>query len=227
MSEVRSWGLHVLEDVPDQRDASRLAILNGALDLFVDVGMRRASMNDVARRARISPATLYRKFANKSGLIEAVALRETRRFLADMDDLLDSERRSGAPAGEQIVSLALAVIDGIQHNKLLQRLLSTEPELVLPLLTTQGGPVLALGRDYLTTVIRRMQDEGLLPTYDAAPMAEMLARLALSLALTRDSVIPLDDDEAARAFFRAHILPALDLRAGASIDQEVTNDDEL
>ncbi len=201
------------QDEPEA-DASRAAILDGALAAFVDVGVRRTSMGDVARRSRISPATLYRKFAGKSGLVEAVALREARRFVADMADLLEDVRRSGGDAEEQIVELALAVIDHLQRNKLLRRLLQTEPELVLPVLTTGGAPVLALGRDYLTGVLRDFQADGLMPDFDPVPMAEVLARLSLSFALTPDTALPLDDQEATRAILRAHIVPALGLPAG-------------
>jgi hypothetical protein len=87
---------------------------------------------------------------------------------------------------------------------------------VLPLLTTQGAPVLDLGRTYLRGVLERLQREGVLPPYDPEPIAETLARLALSLALTPESVLPLDDDKAARALFRAHIVPALGLQGPAA-----------
>ena len=209
--------LFSVPDSEDDPDASRGAILDGALAAFLDVGVRRTSMGDVARRSRISPATLYRKFAGKSGLGEAVALREVRRFLADMDDTLDATRRDGGDAEEQVITLGLNVIDWIRRNRLLRRLLETEPELVLPLLTTPGAPVLDLGRSYLRGVLERLQREGVLPPYDPEPIAETLARLALSLALTPESVLPLDDDEAARALFRAHIVPALGLHGPTMI----------
>lgn len=205
----------------DPRDASRGAILDGAMAAFLDVGVRRTSMGDVARRAGISPATLYRKFAGKTGLIEAVWLREARRFLADMDDTLEEVRRAGGDAEDQVVTLALAVVDAIRRNRLLARLMQTEPELILPLMTTQAGPVLALGRDYVTGVLSRLQGEGLLADFDPEPVAEVLARLSLSLALTPETVLPLDDEEQARQLFRAHIVPALGLsgQSAATTDE--------
>jgi len=213
---VKKTALFAVSDSEDEPDASRGVILDGALAAFLDVGIRRTSMGDVARRSRISPATLYRKFAGKSGLVEAVALREVRRFLADMDDTLEATRQEGGDAEEQVITLGLAVIDWIRRNQLLRRLLETEPELVLPLLTTQGAPVLNLGRTYLRGVLERLQREGVLPKYDPDPIAETLARLALSLALTPESVLPLDDEDAARALFRAHIVPALGLQERAA-----------
>jgi AcrR family transcriptional regulator len=202
-------------DEPDtEADPGRATILDGALAAFIDVGVRRTSMGDIARRSRISPATLYRRFAGKSGLVEAVALREARIFVATMDETLDGVRRWGGDAEEQIVELAVAVIDGLQRNKLLRRLLETEPELVLPVLTTAGGPMLAIGRDYIAGVLRQLQADGLMPDFDPVPMAEILARLSLSLALTPETALPLDDQAATREIFRAHIVPALGLPAG-------------
>jgi AcrR family transcriptional regulator len=156
---------------------------------------------------------LYRRFASKSAVVQAVGIREVRRFLADADDLLAELQDQGADVETLLTELGLAVIDGIRRNKLLQRTLRTEPEIVLPLLTVNGGPVLALGREYLTEFIRGLQRQGRLPSYDAEPIAEVMARLALSFALTPDSVIALDDPDATRATVRAFLVPAV-MQAG-------------
>ena len=100
---------------------------------------------------------------------------------------------------------------GIRDNRLLRRLLATEPELVLPRLTVDGGPVIELGRDYVADFIRRLQAEGTLPAYDAEPVAELLARGAVSMALTTPTTIPTEPGEAARRFVRDHIAPLLGL----------------
>ena len=190
-------------------DASRGAVLDGALEAFLDLGMRRTSMGDIARRTGISPATLYRRFASKSSVVKAVGLREVRRFLADADDLLAELNEQGADVETLLTELALAVIDGSRRNKLLQRLLRTEPEIVLPMLTINGGPVIDLGREYLTDFIHGLQRQGRLPSYDAEPIAEVMARLAVSFVLTDKSVIALDDPDAARAAIRSFLVPAV------------------
>ncbi|MFL6089707.1 MAG: TetR/AcrR family transcriptional regulator [Aeromicrobium sp.] len=190
-------------------DASRGSVLDGALAAFVDLGMRRTSMSDIARRSGISPATLYRRFASKSAIVQAVGLREVRRFLADADDLLAELQSQDADVETLLTELGFAVIDGIRRNKLLQRLLRTEPEIVLPLLTVNGGPIIALGRDYLNEFMHGLQREGKLPPYDVEPLAEVMARLAVSFALTPDSTIALDDPDATRAIIRAFLVPAV------------------
>jgi AcrR family transcriptional regulator len=182
-------------------DDDHADVIDAALSAFLEFGIRRASMNEIARRAGISPATLYRRFAQKSDLVLAVGLREVRRFIAEVDARIDPS----ADAREQIVEQFVGFLVGLRRNKLLIRLLDTEPETVLPLLTVRGAPVLMLGRDYLADFIRRLQASGSITDFDAEPVAEMLARVSLSLALTPQTSMPLQDEQAAREFAREHI----------------------
>jgi len=189
---------------PEDRNQSR--VLDAALLAFLDFGVKRTSMVEVARRCGLSLATLYRRFASKSDLIEAVALRQSREFVNGVDEVLARQVDRDAGAEDQIVELFVAFIGGLRENQLIHRLLATEPELVLPFLTTRGAPIIELGRDYLSEFIRRLQSEGKLPEYDPEPLAEMIARTAVSMALTPQTVIPVGDDELARTFARDHVV---------------------
>ncbi|MBC6450126.1 TetR/AcrR family transcriptional regulator [Actinokineospora xionganensis] len=191
----------------EREDPTQPEILDGALSAFLEFGIRRTSMGEVAKRSKLSPATLYRRFAQKSDIVRAVAIREAHRFIADVDARIDQD----ASAEEQVVEGFVAFTQGVRRNQLLTRLLVTEPEFTLPLLTTEAGPFLALGRDYLAAITRRLQAEGKLQPYEPEPVAEILARLALSLVLTPDGVIPVDDVDAARTFARTHITPLVRL----------------
>lgn len=184
-----------------QADADRDRVLDRALATFLEFGIRRASMAEIAKRAMLSPATLYRRFATKGELVQVVALREGRRFIAYVDRSVDHT----APAADQVVEGFVAFTVGIRRNALLSRLLVTEPDAVLPMLTVSAGPLLAMGRGYLAGVLGRLQGEQKLPGFDTEPTAEILARLALSLVLTPDGVIPIDDERAARRFAREHV----------------------
>ncbi len=191
----------------EPEDGERAPILDAALDAFLDFGIKRTSMGEVAKRSRLSLATLYRRFTQKPELVRAVGLREVRRFLAEVDrkvGTLDPDT-SGE---DQIAELLVTFLRGLRSHRLLVRLLATEPEIILPHLTVDGAPVLELGRDYLVEFIERLQRENKVPAFDPAPVAEMVARTALSLALTPQTVIPLDDDDAARQFARTHIAGA-------------------
>ena len=188
-------------------DRNQTPVLDAALLAFLDFGIKRTSMVEVARRGGLSLATLYRRFAGKSDLIQAVGLRQAREFIDEVDAAVQRQIDRDASAEDQIVELFVAFLDGLRGNRLLERLLKTEPEIVLPYLTVQGAPVIELGRDYLAEFISRLQAEDKLPHYDPQPLAEMIARSSLSMALTPQTVIPLDDDAALRRFAREHVVP--------------------
>lgn len=192
--------------VRTQRKDQDQTVLSAALLAFLDFGIKRTSMGEVARRGGLSLATLYRRFAGKTDLIQAVGLQQTREFIDGVDAAVQRQIERDAGAEDQIVELFVAFLAGLRSNKLLDRLLQTEPEIVLPYLTVKGAPVIELGRDYVAEFITRLQREGKLPEYDPLPLAEMIARTALSLALTPQTVIPLDDDAAAREFARDHVV---------------------
>lgn len=187
------------------RQTDRDPILDGALDAFLDFGVRRTNMAEIARRAGISPATLYRRYAQKSDLVAAVGLREAEQILAAIEEAVDLT----APPLEQLTVVHLTVAHRLRSNKLLQRVLATEPETVLPKITVEADPILQIGRDYLAAFLTRLQAEGHLPAYDVRPVADCLARLAQSEVLT-PSVEPLADD-AARVFVRDHLAPFIRL----------------
>ncbi|MCA2209108.1 TetR/AcrR family transcriptional regulator [Nocardia rosealba] len=181
-------------------------LLDSALSAFLDFGIKRTSMGEIARRAGISPATLYRRFESKNDLVEAVGVREAQRYVGEIDERV----RAVTEPEDRLVEIFVAFVTTIAGNELLRRLLGTEPEMILPKLTTDAGPILAVGREYLADKLREVQAGS--PDFDPDLVAEIMARLALSLALTPDGLIPLDDAEAGREFARRTLLPMVGIR---------------
>jgi AcrR family transcriptional regulator len=68
-----------------RRSARRRQILDGALRCFARVGFSAATMGDIAAAAGLSAANLYRHFASKDALVEAIALDRHRRESALID----------------------------------------------------------------------------------------------------------------------------------------------
>ncbi len=63
--------------------ARRDAIVTAAAEVFLEIGYERASMDEVARRAGGSKATLYKYFASKEALFETVVRNYSARFLTE------------------------------------------------------------------------------------------------------------------------------------------------
>jgi len=184
-------------------DATTERILAAALAQFEDFGIRRTTMEDVARRARVSRITIYRRFAQKERLVEAVILGEAHRFFAELEAAvvgLDSVE-------ERIVEGFARTLETAREQRLLNRLLRTEPELLLPHLTTEGGPVLAAGTAFLEKQMRIARSG--VPKRDMRAVAELVARLVLSFLLTPESSLALDSPAEARRFARRWVAPLM------------------
>jgi hypothetical protein len=69
--------------------------------------------------------------------------------------------------------------------------------------------VMVMARDYIAGWIRDLQAEGRHLGADADIVAEIYARLALSLVLAPDGRIPMHDDAATRAFATTYLVPLL------------------
>ncbi|MEU1549659.1 TetR/AcrR family transcriptional regulator [Nocardia sp. NPDC005745] len=201
----------MLQRILEKPVADGEKLLESALSAFLDFGIKRTSMGEIARRAGISPATLYRRYESKNDLVEAVSVREAQRFVAS----IEKQVRTVSGNDDQLVEIFVAFIGAIAGNELLRRLLRTEPDLILPRLTTEAGPILTVGRDYLAEKLRELRDAGGTHDFDADLVAEIMARLALSLALTPDGLIPVSDRDAAREFARRTLLPMVGVRVSA------------
>jgi AcrR family transcriptional regulator len=178
-------------------------VLDAAMDTFLDFGIRRATMTEIARRAGVGVATVYRRFPQKGGLVQATVTREVQRFIADVD----SKIAHASTPTEEVVECFVAFVVGAREHPLLRRILDTEPDIALPALTIAGGPVVALGREYVAQKIRRLRGGDAAHSDDVDMVAEIFARLAQSMVLTPDGRIPSEDDEKTREFARRHIAP--------------------
>src|SRR3954471_5204291 len=131
-------------------DVTADRILSAALEQFEDFGIRRTTMEDVARRAHVSRVTVYRRFPGKEHLVAAVIVAEAQRFFAELElavGALDSVE-------ERIVEAFVHTLAAAREQRLLNRLLRTEPAALLPHLTIEGGPVIAAGTAFLARHMR-------------------------------------------------------------------------
>jgi len=176
-----------------------------ALDQFADFGIRRSTIDDVARRAGVSRVSVFRRVASKRGLVEIVIAREIRRGMTE----LDAAWERGQSLEERLVLGLSSAVRYVSGHPLFDRLLRSEPEFLLPLLTVDGGPVLALYRSLIADRLRVEIRAGRAATADVDVAAEVIARLALSLLLTRQGEITLDDNDSVLALVRLVLEPML------------------
>ena len=184
-------------------DPSTEAILDAAVVEFERHGLRRFALEDVARRAGVSRTTIYRRFANKDELVAAVVERENVSLFADIAAEL---KQAGPQANYYVEAFTLSILRFRRH-RVLNRMMSDEPALVLE-----------LGRRHYDAAIERMAD-ALREIFPAGfadrigeegvdDLADTILRYA-AMALLLPGARPLETADDIRAFATQHFLPSL------------------
>ena len=180
-------------------------IAQAALEQFTEFGIHRTSIEDIARRAGVSRVTVYRNVGSKDEVIRLVMAREAQRAMKEIDQALTGEQDPG-----RAIEIGFAfLVRFVRDHALFDRMLRTEPETLLPSLTTDGGPFLAFYRTLIAERWSIMQDAGIIAPVNLGRAADAAARLAISLVLTPSSVVDADDPDAVAAFAREVLLPML------------------
>ncbi|WP_280457595.1 TetR/AcrR family transcriptional regulator [Nocardia carnea] len=185
-------------------------ILDATLGRILQVGIRRSSLDDIARRCGLNRVTLYRRFSGKNALIEAALSREIARILAEATAIASTTEGVDA----QIEETVLFVLRLTRTHPLVTQLLAVAPEEALGFYTVRGEEMVSQGIDYIAGVLTAGQEQGVLARYDPRPVAELVARMAHSLMLTPSAGIDFDDEQSARAFIRTTIVPLMKYGVG-------------
>ncbi len=190
-----------------RRPDRRADLLAAAADRFLAVGIRKTTMEDIARGAGAGKATLYRHFGNKDAVIDALLEREGQRFERRMQTAVG--RLDTATA--RIEAAFLTGVDFFVQHPVLTKGRDEEPGLLLPRITANGGPLVRRGLDLFAGLIADGVDAGELRPVDPRSAAEVVMRLILSYFAFPPMEVRVDDPDEARQF--AHALVAGALRA--------------
>ena len=186
-------------------------ILEAALEQLALTGVRRTSTDDIARRAGINRATLYRRFGGREELLSAVYLHEAGRLIARLSELVDDVPTPGSEpdfdAAANVVAYFSTAVRLVRRSELLQRMLVVDREETLTALTIDAGPVLKMCTAVLAERIRALHRWQGRPESEVDDLAAALARLAQSLVLTPTAPPRLRTHADYERFGRAVIVP--------------------
>ena len=120
------------QEPPDERES---AYLDAARACILDVGWRRTTLTEVARRAGVSRMTIYRTWADMPQLLADLMTREWGGVVAD--SLADED--PAAPTVDRIVGDVVGTVQRLRENELFVRIVELDPELLLPYLLSRRG----------------------------------------------------------------------------------------
>lgn len=164
----------------EERDDTSTRILDAAVEAALVHGLTRLSVADVAKRAGISRPTLYKRYPSKEALVAEAIMREAALVIEAVEAAVgDVDRAAGPKAALRAgVSTALTVL---REHPLLDRVVRTEPEMLVPALTTDDGLILTVIRPPIEALVSDRLSP--LDAVTSRRVADMLTRLLLSYAL--------------------------------------------
>ncbi|MEV0341445.1 helix-turn-helix domain-containing protein [Nocardia sp. NPDC050713] len=181
-------------------------ILDAALDQFVEVGIKKTTTEDIARRVGLDRATVYRRVGSRDDIVNAVFNREVARVMSDLTALPDRHDN----LDDLVADLFVTVVTHWRTHPLVNRLLTLEPERVVLALTINSAGTFPMSIATTETMLRAAVSAGLLADHDdLTARAETVCRLAHSVLLAPHGRIPLDTEEQLRDYALRHLVPII------------------
>lgn len=181
-------------DKLDQREneSTRDGYLDAARACILDVGWRRTTLTEVARRAGVSRMTIYRSWSDMQQLLGDLMTREWSGLVA----ATMAEHEPPRSPVERLVSDIVGTVQALRENELLVRIVELDPELLLPYLLSRRGR----SQDAILTLtdqaIRTAQETGAMRAGDPTAMARCLLLAAHGFVLSAHTMVDGDVDEA-------------------------------
>lgn len=187
---------------------TRTRILDAVVSWASTTGLRKLSMDEVAQRAGVGRATLYKYFPGRDALITAVVQTELAKFFATVQavveqyDDIDDRLVHGFACAYRILSGHPATGPILRLN----------PELFVPYVITHDSYALNLGRTFV---------ESFSGSDDLAPrartqFAEHVARAFHTLILIPSTELGLDEPDGPENYARNFLLPVRDHLSASS-----------
>jgi AcrR family transcriptional regulator len=184
----------------------RERVLEGGLLCIGRYGLARTTVDDVAAASGVSRATIYRHFpGGREQIVADTVGWEMGRFFMRLGEAV-----AGAPDLCVRLEHGLAFARGaLEEHAVFQRVVETEPDRLLPLLTVEAFRILPVIGGFLVPYLERERAAGRLrPGADVGRTADYLARMVLS-CIGAAGVYDLDDPHEIRLLVREHLLPGV------------------
>jgi AcrR family transcriptional regulator len=166
-------------------------------------GLGKTTVDDVVKVSGVSRATIYRHFpGGRDQLMREVVSWEAGRFFGRL-----AEEVAGAPDFATLLESALVFAHrALAEHDVLQKILVTEPDRLLPLLSVEANRILGFISGFFLPYLEREQREGRLrPGIALDAAADFVARMLLSFVST-PGAWNLDDATQVRDLVRSQVL---------------------
>lgn len=186
--------------------ALRERVLEGAYECVARFGIAKTTIEDVVKESGVSRASVYRAFpGGKDELLRAAVGWEMGRFFGRL-----AEAVAGAPDFAALVERGLGYAHAaVREHEVLQKVLITEPERLLPLITIEQDRPLRFITEFLYPYLEREQAAGrVCAEVDLHDSADFVARMILSL-ISSPGAWNLENPAEVRTLVRTQLLAGI------------------
>ncbi|KUI23120.1 TetR family transcriptional regulator [Mycobacterium sp. IS-1496] len=163
-------------------------ILDAAAECVVAFGVNRVTLAEIARRARVSRPTIYRRWRDTDAVLAAL-------LTARIAGVLDAVPDAGV-GREPLVERIVAVGDRLRNDEIVIAVLHSAPEVAMVYITERLGTSQQILIDALAGEIKLAQDEGSVRSGEPRQLAAMCLLITQSTIQSAQMVAPLLDADA-------------------------------
>jgi len=179
----------------------RTGYLDAARACILDVGWKRTTLTEVARRAGVSRMTIYRTWADMPTLLGDLMTREWEGVVdAAVEDAKELDTI------EALVETVVRTVRLLRQNELFVRIVEVDPELILPYLLSRRGR----SQDHIlgltAAAIEAAQADGTVRAGNPVAMARGLVLAAHGFVLSAHTMV---DEQASEAEMDAELTTLL------------------
>jgi AcrR family transcriptional regulator len=186
----------------DDRSSTRVRIVDATLTCLARQGLSKTTIDDIAREAKFSRATLYRTFpGGKDAIAAAVVETEVARLFSALAVVMGE----ATDLEDVLVSGMVEAARRLGEHRALGYLLAHEPGLILPRLTFADlDQILFVAGDFAAPFFARW-----LSPDEASRAAEWAVRIVLAYLADPAPDTDLADPADTRALVRTFVLPGI------------------
>lgn len=161
-------------------------------------GYAKTTVDDIAREAGISRATIYRVIGGKSQLFDQALIVEVMRIR----DRVIEISSAATELDDYVVSVLVATSRELQANEVLNALLAHEPEAIISYVAVHGEAFVQAAIDVFAPVFIGFASDS-----DARYIAEMLTRISISNLGPAAQWVDLTNPHEVRRLVSGFVLP--------------------
>lgn len=163
-------------------------VLDAAAACVLAVGVKRVTLTDIARRARMSRPTIYRRWSDTNGVLAAL-------MTARIAGVLDTVPNYG-PGRQALVARVVAVAEHLRNDAVVMSVLHDAPEFAMVYIAERLGTSQLILIDALADAIKLAQDDGSVRAGDPRELSVMCLLITQSTIQSAQMVQKLLDREA-------------------------------